>query len=54
MQNTKEVMKYNERELAAWASALVPDKEGILEKKGTGIGQGKHSYHTVFHYFICL
>ena len=37
-------MKFNERELAAWASAFVPDKEGILEKKGPGIGQGKIDY----------
>lgn len=34
------VMKFNERELAAWATVFAPDKEGILEKKGAGIGQG--------------
>ena len=34
-------MKFNERELAAWASSFIPDKEGILEKKGAGRGQGE-------------
>ena len=34
-------MKFNERELAVWASTLVPDKEGLLEKRGAGISHGK-------------
>ena len=33
-------MKFNERELAAWASTFVPDKEGLLEKRGAGISHG--------------
>lgn len=35
------VMKFNERELAAWASILVPDKEGLLDKRGAGISHGE-------------
>ena len=34
-------MKFNDKELAAWAMVLTPDKEGMLEKKGAGRGQGK-------------
>ena len=34
-------MKFNERELAAWASTFVPDKEGLLEKRGAGISHGR-------------
>ena len=34
-------MKFNEKELAAWASTFTPDKEGLLEKRGAGISHGK-------------
>lgn len=33
-------MKFNERELAIWSTTLVADREGLLEKKGAGRGQG--------------
>ena len=34
-------MKFNDKELGAWATVFAPDKEGLLEKKGAGRGQGK-------------
>lgn len=34
-------MKFNDKELAAWAMVLTPDKEGMLAKKGAGRGQGE-------------
>lgn len=34
-------MKFNDKELALWASSLISDKEGLLDKKGAGRGQGK-------------
>ena len=34
-------MKFNEKELALWASSFVSDKEGMLDKKGAGRGQGE-------------
>jgi hypothetical protein len=33
-------MRFNDKELGAWASVFSPDKEGLLEKKGAGRGQG--------------
>ena len=33
-------MKFNEKEMAIWATQFSPDKEGMLEKKGAGRGQG--------------
>lgn len=35
-------MKFNDKELGAWASVFSPDKEGLLEKKGAGRGQGEY------------
>ena len=37
-------MKFNERELATWASTFTADKEGLLEKRGAGISYGMFSY----------
>ena len=34
-------MKFNDKELGAWATVFAPDKEGLLEKKGAGRGQGE-------------
>lgn len=34
-------MKFNDKELGAWATVFSADKEGLLEKKGAGRGQGK-------------
>ena len=36
-------MRFNDKELGAWASAFSPDKEGLLEKKGAGRGQGERA-----------
>ncbi|XP_064387064.1 inositol polyphosphate-4-phosphatase type I A-like isoform X2 [Halichondria panicea] len=33
-------MKFNDKELAKWSTMFTPDKEGLLEKKGAGKGQG--------------
>jgi hypothetical protein len=33
-------MKFNERELAAWAYTFTADKEGLLEKRGAGLSHG--------------
>ena len=33
-------MRFNEKELALFAASVDPDKEGLLEKKGAGKGQG--------------
>ena len=33
-------MRFNEKELAQFAATFDPDKEGLLEKKGAGKGQG--------------
>ena len=34
-------MKFNEKELALWASSFVSDREGLLDKKGAARGQGE-------------
>lgn len=34
-------MKFNDKELGAWATVFSADKEGLLEKKGAGRGQGE-------------
>lgn len=34
-------MKFNDKELGAWATVFEADKEGLLEKKGAGRGQGE-------------
>ncbi len=34
-------MKFNDKELAKWSTMFTPDKEGLLEKKGAGKGQGR-------------
>ena len=34
-------MRFNDKELGAWASVFSADKEGLLEKKGAGRGQGE-------------
>ena len=33
-------IRFNEKELSYFAINLDPDKEGLLEKKGAGLGQG--------------
>lgn len=33
-------MRFNEKELAYWASSFVPDREGMMDKKGANYGQG--------------
>ena len=33
-------IKFNEKELAIWSTTFVADREGLLEKKGAGRGQG--------------
>lgn len=35
-------MKFNDKELAMWSTMFTPDKEGLLDKKGAGKGQGKN------------
>ena len=37
----KERVRFNDKELGAWASVFSADKEGLLEKKGAGRGQGE-------------
>ena len=34
-------MRFNEKEMSQFALSLVPDREGLLEKKGAGRGQGE-------------
>lgn len=34
-------MKFNEKEIAYFALTPAPDREGLLEKKGAGLGQGE-------------
>ena len=36
-------MKFNDKELAAWAMVFDADKEGLLEKKGATRGQGEET-----------
>ena len=33
-------MKFNDKELSRWSTMFNPDKEGLLDKKGAGKGQG--------------
>ena len=33
-------LKFNEKELSKIATVCIPDKEGLVEKKGPGKGQG--------------
>ena len=33
-------MRFNDKELAYWARSFVPDREGIMDKKGANKGQG--------------
>ena len=33
-------MRFNDKELAHWASSFVPDREGMMDKKGANKGQG--------------
>ena len=44
-------MRFNEKELAYWASSFVPDREGMMDKKGANKGQGtiKRSLLCVFN-----
>ena len=34
-------MRFNEKELSQFALSLIPDREGLLEKKGASRGQGE-------------
>lgn len=47
-------MKFNEKELAAWATSFIPDKEGLLEKRGAGISHGGLALATIYTVMLII